>query len=303
MNKQFYLYTHTRPDTNNVFYVGIGSDIPGRYSRAYEFGPGKRNSIWNKIWLKNKKQIIVDIIKIYDNQDECMQAEINLIKKYGRICHNTGLLANISSGGEYKNGDPKKIIQYDLEGNFMHIWNSVSETTYILKINDKNIYANLNGESIKAGNYVWKWYTEDYLQKITVNLYNKRKHFVYQYDKQCNCINTYESVIKASNITNIDTTSIYKVANKQRKTAGGYIWSYDDICNFYHKNQIAQYSLDGTLIKVYDNLQTVVKDLKLSSRTAIKNCFVGKQKQAYGYIWKKYPSEAKELELSKNRLT
>jgi hypothetical protein len=60
MNKQFYLYTHIRPDTNDIFYVGIGSDFPGRYSRAHEFGPNKRNSIWNKIWFKNKKQIIVD---------------------------------------------------------------------------------------------------------------------------------------------------------------------------------------------------------------------------------------------------
>lgn len=302
MNKQFYLYTHTRPDTNNVFYVGIGSDIPGRYSRAYEFGPSKRNSIWNKIWFKNKKQIIVDIIKTYDNQDECMQAEINLIKKYGRICHNTGLLANISSGGEHTTGDPKKVIQYNLMGNFIKIWDSVSEIVYSLKIKDKGLYANLNGVSVTCANYIWKWYTEDYLQKITVDIPNKGKHFVYQYDKQCNCINTYESVFEASNITKIDTASIFKVTHKQRKTAGGYIWSYDNICDSYYKNQIAQYSLDGTLIKVYDNLETVIKDLKLTSRTAIKNCFNGKQKQAYGYLWKKYPEEAKELGLSESRL-
>jgi hypothetical protein len=289
MNKQFYLYTHIRPDTNDIFYVGIGSDFPGRYSRAYEFGPNKRNSIWNKIWFKNKKQIIVDIIKIYDNQDECMQAEIDLIKKYGRICHNTGPLANISIGGESKNKDPKKVIQYDLEGNFIRIWNSVAEITNTLKIKDRSIYPTLNGMSVTSNNFIWKWYTEDYLQKITVDIPNRRKRFVYQYDKQCNCINTYKSVFEASSITNIDTASIFKVTNNQRKTAGGYIWSYDNTCDSYYKNKIAQYSIDGELIKIYDNLETVVKDLKLTSRTAIKNCFNGKQKRAYGYIWKKYP--------------
>ena len=288
MNKQFYLYTHTRPDTNEIFYVGIGSDFPGRYSRAYESGPNNRNSIWNKIWLKNKKQIIVDIIKIYDNQDECMQAEIDLIKKYGRICHNTGPLANISIGGEYKVGDPKKVIQYDLEGNFISIWNSVLEIANVLNINDKAVYAVLNNINNTCNNFIWKWYSDDYLKKIKIDFYNKNKKIIYQYDKDCNYINIYDSILEASRITNIDAASINKVAHNQRKTAGGYIWSYDNTCDSYYKNKIAQYSIDGELIKIYDNLETVVKDLKLTSRTAIKNCFNGKQKRAYGYIWKKY---------------
>ena len=110
----------------------------------------------------------------------------------------------------------------------------------------------------------------------------------------------------ASKILKIDSSSISNCALGKRKTAGGYIWSYNESCIIPIKtnNEVSQYSLDGTLIKTYKNLETAAKDLKLNSRTAIKNCFIGKQKQAYGYLWKKHslPNEAKELGLSESRL-
>jgi hypothetical protein len=47
-----------------------------------------------------------------------------------------------------------------------------------------------------------------------------------------------------------------------------------------------------------------MKKLNINSSTAIKNCFIGKQKQAYGFIWKKEnPILAKELGLSVDRLS
>lgn len=286
MNKQFYVYSHVRPDTNSIFYIGIGSDIPGKYSRAYEFGLSKRNTIWNNIWLKNNKQIIVNILQIFDNQEDCFQTEIFLIKKYGRICNNTGILSNISAGGEHKNADSRKIIQYDLSGKFICIWNNMFEIIGAINIKSASIYANLNKKSYTAGGFIWMWYSEDYLQIIPIDYINKNKKKIYQFDKQCNYINTYKSVFEAGKITKIDYASIIKVINNQRKTAGGFIWSYNNICSCYYKNKIGQYSLDGILIKIHDNLQSATKSLGLSSRTAIKNCFIGKQKQAYGYLWK-----------------
>ena len=44
MNKIYYLYTHTRQDTGEVFYVGIGTTFKsGIYERSKEKSKARRN--------------------------------------------------------------------------------------------------------------------------------------------------------------------------------------------------------------------------------------------------------------------
>jgi hypothetical protein len=89
-----YVYQHIRKDTNQPFYIGIGSDL--NFYRANKFS--ERNEIWERI--KNKTEILVEIL--HDNiewEDACV-IEIELIKKYGRINNKTGILSNMTDGGE-----------------------------------------------------------------------------------------------------------------------------------------------------------------------------------------------------------
>ena len=89
-----YVYTHTRLDTNEVFYVGIGTqDNYKRASRSHN-----RTNYWNNIVKKCGWK--VDIV--FDNlswEDACKK-EIELIKKYGRIDLGTGTLVNLTDGGD-----------------------------------------------------------------------------------------------------------------------------------------------------------------------------------------------------------
>lgn len=89
-----YVYRHIRKDKNEVFYIGIGSDSD--YYRANKFS--ERNEIWNRI--KNKSDVLVEII--YDNLDwkTACDIEKSLINQYGRINNNTGILSNMTDGGE-----------------------------------------------------------------------------------------------------------------------------------------------------------------------------------------------------------
>lgn len=99
-----YVYRHIRKDKNEVFYIGIGSDSD--YYRAHKFS--ERNEIWNRI--KNKCEVLVEIL--YDNLDwkTACDIEKKLIKQYGRINNNTGILSNMTDGGE---GTLNKIISED----------------------------------------------------------------------------------------------------------------------------------------------------------------------------------------------
>ena len=89
-----YLYRHIRKDTNQVFYVGVGT---GRnYERAKtRFG---RNNIWNKI--VNKTDYEVEIMLDELDREFALEKEKEFIELYGRIDLATGTLANLTEGGD-----------------------------------------------------------------------------------------------------------------------------------------------------------------------------------------------------------
>ncbi len=95
--KKYYLYKHTRLDTNEVFYIGIGKqDKKDSYSRAYN--KNKRTSFWKNIVSKTNYK--VDIIFKTNNHKELVDKEIKLIEFYGRRCTGEGSLVNLTLGGE-----------------------------------------------------------------------------------------------------------------------------------------------------------------------------------------------------------
>lgn len=94
-----YVYTHTRVDTNDVFYVGI-SRFGYPYTRAHTHH--KRNKFWKHI--VNKTSFTVTIIKDDISWGEACKLERELILKYGRRDLKTGTLCNWTNGGEGSNG-------------------------------------------------------------------------------------------------------------------------------------------------------------------------------------------------------
>ena len=92
----WYVYKHTRLDTNEPFYIGIGNKKD--FGRAYEFKQSKRNVIWWKIFLKTDIQVEI----VFENltKDEAASKEKELIKKYGRKDLNEGSLCNMTDGGD-----------------------------------------------------------------------------------------------------------------------------------------------------------------------------------------------------------
>jgi len=86
------VYQHIRKDTNQIFYIGIGKTS----KRA--FTTKGRNKLWNNIVKKTNYNIEI----IYDNlswEDACLK-EKELISKYGRIDLKTGILTNMTDGGD-----------------------------------------------------------------------------------------------------------------------------------------------------------------------------------------------------------
>lgn len=90
-----YLYRHIRLDKSEVFYIGIGKDSKGKYTRAYS--KNVRNNYWSNIVSITDYEI--EIILDGLTWEEAGEKEVEFIKLYGRSCTNEGTLANISEGG------------------------------------------------------------------------------------------------------------------------------------------------------------------------------------------------------------
>ena len=87
-----YVYKHIRPDTNEVFYIGIGT-------KKNRINDNKsRNKFWKNI--VKKYGIIREIIEDNLTWDEACIREKHWINFYGRKNNKTGILSNMTDGGE-----------------------------------------------------------------------------------------------------------------------------------------------------------------------------------------------------------
>jgi len=85
----FYVYTHTKADTGEVFYVG-----KGKGDRAHS---GRRNAFWKNVAKKHGH--VVNILAAGLYEEDAFALEKELIAKFGRSA-----LCNLTDGGEGVSG-------------------------------------------------------------------------------------------------------------------------------------------------------------------------------------------------------
>jgi group I intron endonuclease len=132
-----YVYIHKKKNTDEIFYVGIGT--AKNYARSIK--KQGRNDIWNKIALKYGFTVEI----IYDNitWEEACEKEKEFILLYGRKDINTGTLCNMTNGGEGANGairsaECRKKISESLKGEKAPNYNKKLSEETIKKISIAN---------------------------------------------------------------------------------------------------------------------------------------------------------------------
>ena len=126
------VYKHIRKDTNEVFYIGIGSIKRAHSTKG-------RNQYWYNI--VNKAGYEVVIIKEGLSWEEACIEEIKLIKEYGRKDLNTGPLTNMTDGGD---GSPN-----------------------VIQTEEKKAKCKESAElQHQQGKFVWDNYTEEEKQRV-----------------------------------------------------------------------------------------------------------------------------------------
>lgn len=115
---------------------------------------------------------------------------------------------------------------------------------------------------------------------------------VYQYDLSGYLIGEYKSAHEASRSLNIQFTNICKVCRGERKTAGGFGWSYEKHDNIQPiktkrlgDGTVLQFTKDGQFVAEYPTAAEADRITGIN-RTTIGLVCKGKGKTAGGFVWK-----------------
>ena len=205
----------------------------------------------------------------------------------------------------YQNQNKKQIVQYDLNGDFVREWDSITEAENYY--NNSGIASCLKNNCWTSNGYLWFYKGDEnivdikeYVKKI------KHKNFRVKSVIQCSIdgeiIKIWDSITDASKKLNISASSISQCASGKRanRLACGYLWFYnkDEIHPYIklvkkrkgikqnkQKIQINQYDLDGNFIKTWDSLTDASNYLN-GNTGHIAKCCKRKIPIYKGYQWR-----------------
>lgn len=127
---------------------------------------------------------------------------------------------------DYVNILCRNIIQFDLNGNIIKIFDGPKTASLELKISEGNISMVLSKQRCSTGGYTFMYY-EDYLDNgfnIKKNNQDRSKE-IFQLDADKNIINVYQSLTKAAIAVNTKPSNISCSIKRKTKSAG-YYWQY-----------------------------------------------------------------------------
>lgn len=221
-----------------------------------------------KKYVKNSKiDLIEEILEHVDDISKLNEREIYWLNKYDVVnnplyYNKTNKSYGVCKTEEYTKlkqslASPKrkKIIQYNLDGKFIKVWDCMSDASKQLKINNSDLTYACKGKQKTAGNYQWKYYTNNYPLNLPpiINLYPKSDEF------------------KKQQSIKLKGKSKPKGFGKHRYKAIIQLDKNNNKIAEYSSIREACYQFNGDINKVESN---------------IGGCINGKQKTAYGYIWK-----------------
>lgn len=134
-----------------------------------------------------------------------------------------GLKSN-KKGSEHARA--KKCYEYDMKGNFIKEWGSISEAAEYYNDVTGNVCAACSGKYKTFHGHIWSYKREE----IDVNAHrNSSGERTYQYSKEGELIAEYFNMKDTVEASGVDKSNITKCCLGKRKTAGGYIWSHTPI--------------------------------------------------------------------------
>lgn len=204
------VYKHTCP--NGKVYIGLTKDNPIKRwanGKGYKHNVYFTNAILKYGWDNIRHEIVFDGL----TKTEAEEIEVELIKKYNSNNNKYGY--NLSKGGEFGrfgcccSEENKRKLSETRKGKNNPMFNHI----YTLEERQRRSKAMKQAYTI-------------YPKMRRLGKDNVRSKRVAQYTLDGELVCIYDACEEAARITNIDQSSIVRVCNGIRKTAGNYKWKY-----------------------------------------------------------------------------
>ena len=283
INGKIYVGIHKTDLDKEQTYIGCGVS---KKDQKKKVNKGFPNAV-NKYGYDNFKR---EILFIYPcNKDGLKQAldkEAEIVtEEFVKRSDTYNLVPGGIYGGGYVNR--KKIAQYDLEGNFIRIWDAITIAEKELNLN--SIKNALSGVSKYAGQWQWRYYEEnnDNIEPVTT-----KEKSIYQFDLQGNLLKRYKSISAASNVFNNPNSAksaISQVCLGKYNQAFGYYWSFKNKFEpkkNNHLSSVAKYNDDGEFIESYTSIKEAADSNKIKTLSNIIAAIKGTQKRCGGFRWR-----------------
>ena len=192
--------------------------------------------------------------------------------------------------------DKSKLVeQYDLNGNFINVFESVRKACKAVGLKGTQISGVCNGKNKTAGGYIWK-YVEDKLELPDLR-HNRHCVKVYQYRKDTLELDKiFDSIKEAGEYNKITSSSISMIAKGERKSiCYNYIWSFEELSNvellekINNKNNkpVVRLDIEGNYIDEYISMKDEARQLFPDKKNAGTNigAAIRENRIAYGYRW------------------
>ena len=306
------VYKHTNK-TNGKVYIGITrTTIEKRWrnGEGYALQTYFYNAIRKYGWDGFEHEVLFEGL----TEEEARTKEIELIAFYKSNYrrYNAPILGyNATDGGEGLSGYGKQVNQYDLYGNFMKTWYSLSEAAEATNQHYTAITFCCQGRTMRAGDFMWRYWEEesgcekiddyytisgiaDPLQKAEQRnsqfKENRAKERIIQYSLWGEKIAEWRSIKEAADELGLTSSGICVVCQGKKPTAGNYVWRYahpDKKPDHYPKyTRILQYKKDE-LVGIYLSAMDAERKTGISNSHISEVCRGGPRKHAGGFTWKK----------------
>lgn len=312
---QFYVYKLIDPKTRKPFYIGKGSGDRMIHHELYHTKNYKTSS-HNNTLLKNK---IAKVLRESEqiryqqyfckNEQQAFSIETALISKYGRRNNKTGILCNMTEGGEGVSGHVRneqwkekhriaakkrrrKINQYTKKGQFICTWKDYHEILNNVPTTDSSGLSRCCNNKIKScGGYRWTYFGEQ-LQKWSPIYKDRDPHksyksqnFIYQFTQEGNFIMKHFSLVAAGQTIKKHANTILECCKKRSRHAGGFVWRYQNNFKGYQQT-IFQYDGDtGKFIQGFCNIRSASLQTGLT-QLQIRNSLHKKNSKGGQFYWK-----------------
>lgn len=292
-----YIVYKTTNKINNKIYIGVhrtNVDIEDGYIGCGLYNsPNLKKSFKKYKFHKAVKKygasnFIRETLFTYEDNEA---GKRKAYKKEGELVNREFLkrddVYNMVLGGKVPaSANEKEIAQYDLDGNFIKTYYSITHASQMTGISNSGIQAACNGDVKYCKDYQWRYFNGD---MSNIDAVTTVKKVVYQFDLQGNYLTYYKSCQEASRKTGINVSSINDACLKKIRSSHGYYWSYEKHFNYKPKDSsgtaVACYTDAGKFVKSYLSLTEAAKELNVSVES-ISKALSGYRKHCAKYRWR-----------------